>query len=186
MLGYFSSVSKFQNCPWALDIHCQVTHTPSLASPVLIRGFWKFAKSWRCSFEHRCCIFCLNALTELIILTTVLSFPCSSTLRSFNMLVRSVKIAKSSSHWSSFSWLYSACLDTRKNSDLRTEHSKSLQEFPSTRPSYVSVLQQFRVVAISLLQMHTEQPSLKKSGTNRTGDLRCHIHYLFHVEQDCA
>lgn len=31
------------------------------------------------------------------------------TLSSFNMLVRSVKNAKSSSHWLSFSWLYSAC-----------------------------------------------------------------------------
>lgn len=68
------------------------------SSPIMVLQLW--GQMFHFSFE---------ALTEQIKLTTVLSFPCSSKLSSFNMLVRSAKNAKSSSHWLSWSCLCSAC-----------------------------------------------------------------------------
>ena len=71
--------------------------------------------------------------------------------------------------------------DKEKLPYLQTELSESLQELHPTKPSHVSVWQQLSVVAVSLHQMRTEQPSLKRSSSNRTENLHCHIHYLFHV-----
>lgn len=92
---------------------------------------WKVYQIMALQLWAQMFVFHLNALTELIILTTALSLPCSLKLRSFNMLVRSVKDAKSSSHWLSFSWLYSACLYTRKNSLIFGQSSWNLcRNFP--------------------------------------------------------
>ena len=75
----------------------------------------------------------LKALPELIILPTLFYFPCSSKLSSFNLLVRPVKNAMSSSHLLSWSWVYSAYLLSWRKSFISGQSSWNLsRNFPNS------------------------------------------------------